>query len=57
MTDSSVIKDVLVIGNPIFATKRLSRLFDCQIATLNQIRIADEEEEERTGTVSIFMTS
>ncbi|KAF5335803.1 hypothetical protein D9611_009612 [Ephemerocybe angulata] len=49
LTDESRVKDRPVIGNLTYAPPPLQALFENQIATLNDIRVEDEEKEQRLG--------
>lgn len=45
-------KDVLVLSLPTFAPKRLTQFYHNQVATLVEIRDADEKEENESENVS-----
>ncbi|KAJ2912288.1 hypothetical protein MD484_g8125, partial [Candolleomyces efflorescens] len=45
ITDKTRVKDRLALAAPTYGTRQLNVMFDNQIATLNDIRMADEGEE------------
>lgn len=57
ITDTSRVKDRIVIGCPTYASRRLVAMFTNQIAAENEIREHDEAEEEARGQVSIRVCS
>lgn len=52
ISDKSNVKHILALQKPTYASDSLSALFDNQLATLNEIRLADEEEEGGADQVS-----
>ena len=49
------VKDVFVLTKVTLATGKLSQLFDNQIATFNEVRAYDENEELELNIISLCM--
>ena len=52
--DDSSVKDVFVLGVPRLASEVLVDLYYNQMATYNEMRLFDKEEEEKQNDVRIF---
>jgi hypothetical protein len=54
IVDTNSVKNTIVLASPKGAPNKLQVLFKDQVGTLNMVRLADEDEEQRTGKVISF---
>lgn len=54
MSDKDKVKDILVLRKPSLSTRALTEIFEHQIGALNEIREADEAEEQAQKKVLIL---